>query len=275
MFVCVFEFLCDEYCYFGFFGCFFFVVIIDILIVLQLNGWVYFGDFWFDFGWYFWSLFIVLVIVILVWMMGWCLIFGVLFVGFFGVLSLLLLVGSLVVSVFGFFDDWVVVFWVLFIEELFKVLFVVFFVLLVLCNCCCCLVVFDFGVLGFVLGIGFVLIENVDFGCVDGLWDVVFLLFVFFLLMFIQGVGDQLQVVVGYVVWFGFIGLVIGFGVFYLCWWCFVWIVIFVVFVVSFVEYVFINVSELLVFVVELMVDGMLFFFFFLIGMIVLVCFEY
>lgn len=80
------------------------------------------------------------------------------------------------------------VFIVFLIEELVKVLFVLIFVLLVVCNLCSWLVVFDFGLFGYVLGMGFVLIEDVDYGWVVGLWDFVFLfLYIFFLLSVMVG----------------------------------------------------------------------------------------
>lgn len=252
-----------------------FAAITDILTALQSNGWVHLGDFWPDLGWHLWSLLIVLVIAIPARTMGWRSILGVLLVGLLGVSSLSLLVGSPVVSALGSFDDRAVALWVPFTEELLKALPVALFALLALRNRRRRPAALDFGVLGFASGTGFALIENVDFGRVDGSWDAALPLSAFFPSMFTQGVGDQLQVVAGHAVWSGLIGLAIGFGVLYSRRWRFAWIAIPVAFAVSFAEHAFTNASEPPVFAVELTVDGMLSSLLFLTGMIALACFEH
>ncbi len=232
--------------------------IVDLEVALQSHGFTYLGDFWLDLGQHLWSLLVVLAIAIPARTMGWRSILGMLLVGLLGVSTLSLLVGNPVVSALGAYDDRAVALWVPFTEELFKALPVALFALLAARNLRARPSALDFGLLGFASGTGFALIENVDFGRVDGSVTDALPFSVLFPSIFTQSVGDQTQLVAGHAVWTGLIGLAIGVGVLYSRRFRFAWVAIPVAFLISFAEHGLVNADQPPVFAVELTADGRL-----------------
>lgn len=191
-----------------------------------------------------WTLLLIMVVAIPARTMGWRSILGMLLTGILGVSSLALLVGTPVVTALGSYNEFASSVYVPVTEELLKALPVAIIALIAVRNAASRPSAVDFGILGYLCGMGFSLIEDATFGRVVGGWDQAEPLSHIYPSMFTTaGFVSQGEVVAGHAVWSAFIGLGLGFGILYRRRFRFAWVAIPATVLLSIVEHCLGNVD--------------------------------
>jgi RsiW-degrading membrane proteinase PrsW (M82 family) len=197
---------------------------IDLGVALQRHD---VGHFVLDVVQHSWTLLLIMIVAIPARTMGWRSILGMLLTGILGVSSLALLVGTPVVTALGGYNEFAAAVYAPITEELLKALPVAIIALIAARNTTSRPSAVDFGILGYLSGMGFALIEDATYGRVVGGWDQAEPLSHLYPSMFTTaGFVSQGEVVAGHAVWSAFIGLGLGFGILYRRRFRFAWIAI-------------------------------------------------
>jgi RsiW-degrading membrane proteinase PrsW (M82 family) len=222
-----------------------------------------------------WSLLLVGIVAIPVRTVGWRVVLGTLLCAVLAVPSIAVILEEPVVAALGGYDQFTVGFYVPVVEEVLKAAPIALFVILAARNRSARPAALDYGLLGFVSGTGFALIEDAVYGRAAGRWDAVPPLSGIFPSMDITaGFVSQGQVVAGHAIWTGFVGLGLGFGLLYQRRWRFAWVAIPATLALSVLEHCLANVDLPPVPLVILTASGTLVTILFMLGMVGLAVFE-
>jgi RsiW-degrading membrane proteinase PrsW (M82 family) len=245
----------------------------DIVVALRGHPVI---DFFIDLEQHAWSLLLLLIVAIPARTMGWKSLLGMALTGLLAVSSLALFVGRFVVNSVTAYNQFAVAFYVPITEELLKAAPLAIFAILAFRNENSRPSAVDFGLLGYVCGMGFALIEDAAFGRIAGTWDSLPPLSTIFPSMHVTaGLVSQGERFAGHAIWTGFVGLGIGFGVLYWRRFRFAWIAIPLTLALSVIEHGIGNADLPTPVLGFLTADGTLVAILFPIGMIALAIFEH